>query len=89
MEAADKGGLLDEDNLELWLNFYLLNPPEHRGLSLTEIEAMPETRKRDWIYLQGEMARIRKSVRHKKETNETSLDRAQARAKARRRKGRR
>jgi hypothetical protein len=31
---------------------------------------MPETRKRDWLYLHGEMARVRKIIRRKNKAKE-------------------
>jgi hypothetical protein len=77
VEAA-AGSLIDEDSLELYISHYLLNPPESRGFSLTEIEAMPESRRRDFMFLRGEMARIRKSVRRKNEADKKVKDGMQA-----------
>jgi hypothetical protein len=73
--------------LELYISHYLLNPPEARGFSLTEIEAMPESRRRDFMFLRGEMGKIRKSVRRKNEADKKMKD--GTRAKRGGKKGRR
>lgn len=48
-------------------------------MSLTEIENMPESRRRDWLYLQGEMGRIRKAARRKAKAVEKVRSNMQAR----------
>ena len=59
--AADRAGLIDEENLTLFLDWYQLGGFEH-GIGINELAEMPATRRHDVLYLLGELGKARKSA---------------------------
>lgn len=63
-EAADRTGLIDEENLTLFLDWYQLGGMEH-GISISELAEMPATRRHDLLWLLGELGKARRTAERK------------------------
>lgn len=61
---ADREGMIDEENLTLFLDWYQLGGME-RGIGINELAEMPATRRHDILWLLGELGKARKSAGRK------------------------